>query len=51
MGVTKLETSALETLYGGQFTKTTQLIEPIIPHTPSPPPHHPRSTTVYHFKL
>ena len=50
MGVTKLETSALETLYGGQFTKTTQLIEPIIPPPPSPP-HHPRSTTVYHFKL
>ena len=49
MGVIKLETSALETLYGGQFTKTTQLIEPIIP--PLPPPHHPRSTTVYHFKL
>ena len=50
MGVIKLETSALETLYGGQFTKTTQLIEPIIPPLP-PPPHHPRSTTVYHFKL
>ena len=49
MGVIKLETSALETLYGSQFTKTTQLIEPIIP--PPPPPHHPRNTTVYHFKL